>query len=661
MRGHACALGLAIMSSLIGGGVAAADLRLPSLFSDHMVLQQESVVSVWGWSAPGARVAVAPGWGNATVTATADAAGRWLARVETPPAGGPFEIRITSGDDTRILEDVLIGEVWVASGQSNMEWAFANGVVNGEAEVAAAHYPHLRLFEVEHRIAAAPAEDVAGRWQRCDPNTVRNFSAVAYFFGREVIRRENVPVGIIGTYWGGTPVEAWMSARALGVFDEFTDGLRMLAQEAQEPGTLARAEARAVREWWAAIERVDEGSQGVGWTARDLDDGAWPTMRVPGSWQDTPLADFDGVVWFRTRFDAPAAWEGRELILELGPIDDFDRTWINETVVGQTEEMGRWATPRRYTVPVGVARGGENTLAVRVVDWTSDGGLKGQPGDLRIYPVDAPGEALALAGEWHYRLGATMAELPAMPLMGGLHQNRASVLFNGMVAPLVPYGIRGVIWYQGESNWQRPEQYGRLFPAMIEDWRKQWSGPDMPFFFAQIAPFDYRDDTGRVALLREAQRRTQRVPHTGMVVTLDIGDVRDIHPRNKQEVGRRFALLALAEVYGQTDLPSRGPELTGCKPEGEALRLTFDHVGLGLVGIDDSAGFEVAGADGVYHLAQAEIDGASVVLRSASVQAPVSARYAWDDVATATLFNSAGLPASSFCTADVFEDDAARE
>lgn len=638
----------ALVVAGVGGSRAAADVRLPAVIADNMVLQREATVPLWGWAEPGEQVTVRADWRSRPWSAPADGQGRWRIEITTPPAGGPHRLEIAGKDSKRALENVLSGEVWLCSGQSNMEWSMRHGILDGEAERQQAHHPRLRLFHAEKTIAAAPRSDNVGHWRSCDPESVYGFSAVAYFFGRELQQALDVPIGLIECAWGGTVVEAWTSAGALHDFGGFDGPLADLKMEQQRPGTLAELHKAAAEKWWRALEASDANAGRSQWAQPEFDDSAWDTHEVPRTWQETPLAGFDGLAWFRTRVEIPARWTSEDLILELGPVDDMDTTWFNGHSVGEVKELGHWATPRSYPVPAGIVRPGLNTIVVRVLDTRGGGGLYGKPADVRLRQAKRPDASLGLAGNWRYRVGPSIADLPAFPEHQRMRPNLPTVLFNGMIAPVVPYGIRGVIWYQGESNCARAEQYITLFPRMIRDWRDHWGRGDFPFYYVQIAPFDYRTPAPIAAELREAQRLALRTPNTGMAVTLDIGNVTDIHPRNKLDVGRRLALWAMAKTYGQDGLVHSGPLYRALEVEGQKVRILFDHADRGLVAATPLAGFEIAGQDGRFVPARAVIEGDAVVAMSDAVQKPIAVRYAWSNTAEATLFNTANLPASPF-------------
>jgi sialate O-acetylesterase len=634
---------------LAAGGLAGAEAQRPFLspiFSDHMVFPRELKAPVWGWTTPGAKVTVAMGEQRAEATAGED--GRWQALLGPFAAGGPFTLEV-AGPQKVTLSDVLCGDVWVCSGQSNMQWG-VGGSVNAEKEIAEANYPQMRLLTVPCVTAFEPRDTFQGSWQVCSPGTIGGFTAVGYYFGRHLHKELGVPIGLINSSWGGTIAEAWVSSQALRTMPDFLPAFSQ--QEALVEAIRSGAynyEAELER-WWAAN---DPGSaEGKALSAVDLDTAAWKTMELPAGWEQAGLPKFDGVVWFRRDFEAPADWAGKACTLHLGPIDDNDTTFLNGTRVGATSN---WQVPRDYAVPAGVVKAGRNIIAVRVLDTGGAGGIYGKPEDLRLEPQGG-GAALALKGSWRYRDSVPLAQTKPVPQrLDTGNPNQVSVLFNAMVNPLVPFGIRGAIWYQGESNAGRGEQYARLLPTLISDWRARFGVGDFPFLIVQLANFmavDAEPKNDAWPQLREAQwLTTKAVPNTALALAIDIGDAADIHPRNKQDVGLRLALGALALSYGK-QIEYSGPVYRDVLIEGGKVRVRFDHLGGGLAAKGDSQvkGFAIAGADGRFVWADATIDGESVLVWSAEVPAPRAVRYAWSNNPVCNLYNQAGLPAVPFRT-----------
>jgi sialate O-acetylesterase len=619
-----------------------ADVRVAPIFASGMVLQRGAPVRLWGFAAPGEALAVRASWGVSAETA-ADKRGTW--RVElAPPAGGAGPATLTiRGRNELVLDDLLFGEVWLCGGQSNMEWTLGPGVGEGvegwQAAAAAADLPHLRFFTVAHQTRPAPAAEVVGTWRRATPESVRTLSAVAFYFGRELEHELAAPVGLVVSCWGGTPVEAWTSRAALRDFPEFAADLELQARLAADPDAGRRAFEADWSAWWDWLGNLDP-------CPSSLSGEGWSDVEVPG-FLETRLGEHDGTAWFGRELELPAAWAARVLALELGAIDDMDTVFLNGKRVAASEAYGAYATPRRYRLPAGSAVAGRNLLLVRVLDTGGPGGFSSAPAELGIATADGA-ERVALAGTWRLRRGLALGDpdLGPIPVPPDLHPGRPGVLHDGMIAPLTALGIRGAIFYQGEANVGRAEQYRRLFPALIGSWRADF-GHDFPFLFVQIAPFGYANDQGEAFHLREAQALARALPGTGMAVTMDIGDARDIHPKNKLDVGRRLARLALARTYGR-DVACEGPEPAVLAAEGRVLRVRFEHArGLTAHG-EEPRGFELAGADGVFHAARARIDGQSVLLESPEVAAPVAVRYGFRADGLTNLWNGDGLPARSF-------------
>jgi sialate O-acetylesterase len=637
------------------GRVTAEKPFLHQLFGDGMVLQRGVRFPVWGWTTPGARVKVS--MRGTEATAVADARGKWLARLGPFDAGGPYTLAV-EGPQSVTLKGVLVGDVWLASGQSNMEMGVTQ-VNDAQAEVASADYPQIRLFAVPKVAGVRPQETVNARWLVCTPANVAaggwgGFSAVAYFFGRRLHRELGVPIGLIHSSWGGTAAEGWVSAEALSGMPDFLPAVNNLESVWADSRKSPADYDRQLEEWWA---RNDPGSSaGTSWADPSFDASGWKRMRLPQFWEDAGLPGYDGVVWFRKSFELPREWEGRDLTLSLGPVDDRDTTFVNGVRVGA---LSQWDTPRSYRVSAALLKPGTNTVAVRVLDTGVGGGIYGKPEQLRIEPAEGGRAApLSLAGEWSYRASVALAKFETQPPQeGGNDFSVPEIRYNGMIAPLLPFAIKGAIWYQGETNVGRAEQYGRLMPVLIRDWRERFGVGEFPFLIVQLANYLERRDEpadSEWARLREAQLHvSQHVPRSGLAVTIDIGDAKDIHPKDKQDVGTRLALVALAKVYGRR-LEYSGPTYRSMKIEGGRIRLSFDHAEGGLVARDGArlAGFAVSGNDGRFIWADAVIEGKDVVLSSPEVKRPAAARYAWADNPACNLYNRAGLPASPFRTDD---------
>lgn len=620
-----------------------AQVRLPRIFGDNMVLQREHPIAVWGWSSPGEKITVQLDKQSKKVTAGRD--GKWKVSMDAMPAGGPFQLTV-KGKNTVSLSNILIGEVWICSGQSNMAWSVRNSN-DPETEISHANYPQIRHFKVPNTIAAEPQEDIGdAAWKICAPETVGDFTAVGYFFARDLMKEINVPIGLINTSWGGTHVETWISKEAFKESDEFSTMIASMGR--------INLDSIRMKNDDAIVKRI-EGLQGPlseakndlkRWKESSYDDTSWPKMKVPGFWERQGPGNIDGVIWFRKSFVVSHEDAGKEANLSLGLIDDADETFVNGTRVGS--ESG--SAPRRsYSLPAGLLKEGTNVIAVRIDDRAGNGGFYGEPSDVRISLVK---KDLSLAGEWKYQVESvlkTNADVSPNQL--------PTLLYNAMISPLIPFTIRGALWYQGESNVRRAYQYRTAFPLMISDWRKRWGQGDFPFYFVQLATFDYAKGNSNAgsawAELREAQTATLGLPNTGMVVTTDIGNPLDIHPRNKQEVGRRLAAVALHDLFSK-EIVSRGPVYSSMKKDGSKAILSFTDTGSGLMIKDKYGylkGFEIAGADRKFYYARAHIEGDKVVVYHEDVRDPAAVRYGWaDDAGDCNLFNKEGFPAGPFRT-----------
>ncbi|MCX7985780.1 MAG: 9-O-acetylesterase [Bacteroidales bacterium] len=653
--------------------IVAGDLWLPSFFADQMVLQQQMEVPLWGKATPGTEVTVSTNWGINAKT-FADNSGKWKIKIKTPSAGGPYAVTIRTSDAERTLTDVLIGEVWICSGQSNMEmplagWPPRDTIMGSAKEIANANNPYLRTFTVTRAYSIVPVDSCMGQWMSLNKQTAGQFSATAYFFGKKLYETLKVPIGLIHTSWGGTPAEAWTPQEALADFTEFSGLLNNIPSLTNEYLNLC--------DWIKSHPTITpEISDPNRWKNLNLNDSIaknpffndslWPVMKLPVLWEQGGIGDFDGVVWFRKTVNIPSSWVGNELELSLGMIDDMDATYFNGVKVGGYEEAGFWQTPRKYRVPAALVRGELANISVRVIDNQGGGGIWGKPEEMYLINVTT-NEKIAISGEWKYMpVGEFMSDRiyvynisngdffkrPKISIVPG--PSLPSFLYNAMIHPLVPYGIRGAIWYQGEANVGRATQYAKLFPTMIESWRKVWQQGDFPFYFVQLAPWEYsgvdNDDSG---WLRESQRRTLSLPNTGMAVTLDVGDVKNIHPPYKREVGERLALWALAKTYNKKMVYS-GPLYQGAIVKGDKMYITFTGVGSGLkLSTQQPKEFEIAGENQKFYPAMVRIENDRLVVWSPLVKSPVYVRYAMRNGAQAELFNKEGLPASGFTTQDM--------
>lgn len=638
-----------ISSLLFISPFTQAKISLPSVFSDNMVLQQKTNAAIWGKADAGKAVKVMVSWNKINYGAIADSNGNWKLKVATPSYGGPYTITMSDGE-LLVLNNVLIGDVWICSGQSNMEMPLAGWgkILNSEKEISAANYPNIRLLQAEHVTSNFPLNDAKvafGGWQECNPKYIAGFSSTAYFFAREVYQKTKIPIGLIHTSWGGTVAEAWTSAESLKKMSDFSAAVDQIQKMAKNTSSTSYEDK--LLKWVRITTEKDSGNQNgtMKWALPESD--SWKNMTLPTLWEDAALKDFDGVVWFTKKVTIPENWKTKGAKLNLGTVDDNDVTFINGVKIGET---AGYNVERTYVIPADLLKAGENIITVRVFDSGGGGGLYGNAKDLNLTNGT---EKISLAGEWKYKIGLNFKNIEPKPYEEN-GPNRPTVLYNAMIHPYLQFSIKGAIWYQGESNADRAYQYRTLFPTMIKDWRQKWGQGDFPFYFVQLANYmqiDQKPTASSWAELREAQQKTLALPNTGMATIIDIGDAKDIHPKNKQEVGRRLALIALAKTYGQK-INYSGPIYQSNKIEGKQIILSFGNSQNGLKTADGAAptGFAIAGADQKFYWAKASIKGNQIIVSSDQVANPVAVRYAWGNNPVCNLVSNDGLPASPFRT-----------
>lgn len=622
-----------------------SQVRLPQLVSDGMVLQRDSELKVWGWASKGEDVTVK--FNGTTLTAKADNEGKWIVLFPSMEAGGPFEMEI-KGINQITVSDILIGDVWLCSGQSNMELTMERASPLYQDIIKNSENSQIRYFNVPDRYNfKAPQHDLeSGSWQSAHPSNILNFSAVAYFFARELFEKYQVPIGLINASLGGSPVEAWLSEEALKEFPLHFEEAQKFKEDKLIKKIESSDQARS-NAWYQELRNKDLGFKNPKnpWYKPSLKDADWSVMKVPGFWEDELEEPVDGVVWFRKEIEIPASMVGKPAKLLLGRIVDSDSVYVNGKLVGTT---GYQYPPRRYDIDPDILKEGKNTIVVRIINNAAKGGFIKD----KDYQISAGGEKIDLKGDWKYKVGARM-----QPLEGPTFIRWKPVgLYNGMIAPLLNYVFKAVIWYQGESNADEAEEYNELFSAMILDWRRKFEQEKLPFLFVQLANFippgNEPEHKGGWPELREAQLETLDIPNTGMAVAIDIGEWNDIHPLNKEDVGKRLALAAQKIAYGE-DVVYSGPLYQSMKIKGKKAILSFTHIGSGLAakGGGDLKHFEIAGKDGQFVSAKATIKDDKVVVWNEDVSNPVAVRYAWaHNPEGANLYNEEGLPASPFRT-----------
>jgi sialate O-acetylesterase len=620
-----------------------AQVRLPKLISDGMVLQRDARLNLWGWAKPGEKLTVR--FLNKRYKATTDATGKWQVALPPQAAGGPYTLNV-EGSTRLTVKDILIGDVWFCSGQSNMVHQMNIHDVTYARDIAEANHPQIRQFLVPTLTSLqGPQPDLSqGQWKAAVGEDVRPFSAVAYFFAKKIHEKYGVPVGIINASVGGTPIEAWISEEGLKDFAQLQATL-----EKNKDTTYVNSLNRRTP---VALPRpappTDLGMEGK-WYEPAYTPKGWRPINIPGYWEDQGIRDLNGVVWYRREVDIPASMAGKPAKVFLGRIVDADELYINGQSVGRTTYQ---YPQRRYAVPSQVLKAGKNVFVVRVTNTAGKGGFVPD----KPYSIFAGADTVDLKGTWQYKVGTVYRPIRDSGFGGGIStQNQPAALYNAMVAPETPYAIKGFCWYQGETNAGRPTEYADLLPALIQDWRKKWGQGILPFLYVQLPGFmdyTYLPSESNWAQLRESQFKALSVPNTAMVVAIDRGEWNDIHPDNKKDVGERLALAALKTAYGE-DVVHSGPLFESATVKGNKIVVNFTNTGSGLTTHDGEAPgeFAIAGSDRQFVWAKARIEGDKVVVWSDEVPNPLYVRYAWaDNPVNPNLYNREGLPASPFRT-----------
>lgn len=624
----------------------SAQVKLPSLLRDSMVLQRDQPIHIWGWAAPGEKITLQ--FNNSRINTAAASTGKWAASLPATKAGGPYTLQIDASNHL-LLKDILVGDVWICAGQSNMVLPMERVKYKYADEIKQAHNASIRQFFVptlpELR---SPKEDLPpGRWGAATGASLLNFSAVAYFFAKEIYEHQHIPIGLINTSVGGAPAESFTSEEGLQSFKNLLHTVQQNKDTA-----FINTHLRAVAAYEQRRSKPnDKGLNGAikwydpGYTAK-----GWHTITIPGYWEDQGVRDLDGIVWYRKEINVPASMTGMSARISMGRIVDADYMYVNGQLVGNTTYQ---YPPRNYTIPAGLLKPGKNLLVMRIINYNGKGGFVPD----KHYFLQVGEQKLDLAGEWLYKVGDVFL-LQKDAVVPMTMQYQPTALYNGMIAPLVGYTIKGFLWYQGEANTFRPVEYASLLPSMIRDWRSRWKQGELPFIYAQLPNFmdvSYLPSESQWATLRESQLKTLSVPHTGMAVTIDLGEWNDIHPLNKSEVGRRLALVARHDVYGEKELVYSGPLYASDNIIGNKIIIHFNHTGSGLTTSDGEAPnrFAIAGADKKFVWAQAHIEDNTVAVWNDAIPQPLYVRYAWaDNPDGANLYNKEGLPASPFRTDD---------
>jgi sialate O-acetylesterase len=628
-----------ILATAMGLSTQALAAPLASVFSDHAVLQRDQPIRVWGKAAPNAAVSI--DLSGTAASATADTQGRWSAALPARPAGGgALTLTVQAGAERQTVSDLVMGDVWLCSGQSNMEYPLRRALA-GDGEVASAGDPDIRLLQTGKISKPAPQDDLPAGvvWKVATPTSAAEFSAACFFLGKDLRKSQGVPIGLIDATWGGSVIQDWISRESLSALKTYDEGLTILDAYARDPA-LGQTQWAAMLDRWAAAKlgAANDGQR------PDLDDRAWKTMPMEQFWESYPgLETFDGTIWLRTELRLTKAQAAQGATLALGPVDDMDTTFVNGREVGATQS---WNGPRNYRIAPGVLKAGRNLIAVRAVDSGGGGGTWGKAADKGLKFDD--GAFVPLSGTWRYKIAAPLAQTALPPNAPWLGASGLSTLRNGMIAPLVPFGVKGFAWYQGEANVTEANEYARLMPAMIADWRKAFGGDDKAFLLVQLAAFGPQKpgvQESSWAALRDVQRRTAAAdPKVGMASAVDIGSPYDIHPADKARVGQRLALLARKLAYGETGLVAAGPAPLSARREGGDVVVTLDQPAV-VYGGARPIGFELCDATAC-RFVDATVDGASV--RLAGGGSATKVRYAWADSPIINLFGVTGLPATPF-------------
>ncbi len=628
--------------------IARAQVRLPQLISDGMVLQRDIKTTVWGWASPGEKVTVK--FNHQTYKAVTDPMGRWSAKLAATKVGGPYIMEISASNHITI-HDILIGDVWFCSGQSNMVLPMERVKEKYPEEIVNANYPQIRNFFISTLSDIGKVHDdlPQGKWEEANPKNVLNFGAASYFFAKKLYNKYHIPIGIINSSVGGTPIQAWISEEGIKNISQYADRLTVLKDTAFLNNILRKDTARK-RLDNKPSKLTDKGLTGPKkWLDTTYIAEGWHKFWLPGYWADQGVRGLNGVVWFRKEINVPASMAGKPAKLFMGRIVDADETYLNSKLVGNITYQ---YPPRRYNVPVGVLKPGKNIIVVRVTNTTGKGGFVPD----KNYYLTTGGENIDLRGDWQYKVGEVFPPKTDRDNYAFFSaQNEPTGLYNTMVAPAIDYSIKGIVWYQGEANTLRPDEYGQLLPALIADWRYKWHEGNIPFIYAQLPGFmevNYSPEESKWAQLREAQLKTLSVTNTAMAVTIDAGEWNDVHPLNKKDVGDRLALGAEKIAYGDTALVSSGPIYQSAKIDGNKIEITFTNTGGGLVAKGGKLSrFAIADETGKYVWANAIIKDNKVIVWSDDVEHPLYVRYAWaDNPEDANLYNKEGLPASPFTT-----------
>lgn len=623
-----------------------ANVKLPVLVSDGMVLQRDTKIIIWGWALPGEKVQVK--FNKKSVSTITDSEGNWKITLPPMKAGGPYTMEV-KGNNTIIINNILLGDVWFCSGQSNMVINMERVKEKYPDDIASANFPEIRNFFIPTAsdVTSVHKDLPSAKWVSASPDNVLGFGAVTFFFARSIYNEYKVPIGIINSSVGGTPIEAWTSEDGLKEFPELISRIRKL-RDTTYRNPILRSAGKSALASVSDSGPADKGiSEAVPWYDPSYVPEGWQKYWLPGYWDDQGVKGLNGIVWFRKVINVPESFTGKPAKLYLGRIIDADKVYVNGVLSGSITYQ---YPPRRYNLPSGLLKPGKNTVVVRVTNYSGKGGFVPD----KPYYLVAGNDSIDLRGDWIYKVGQVFRPVaaPLTPVIS--MQNEPSGLYNTMVAPLLNYRIKGILWYQGESNAEKPAEYHKLLPALINDWRNKWQQGSLPFIFVQLPNFmevEYLPSESHWAELRAGQLQSLSVTNTAMAVTIDAGEWNDIHPLEKKVVGERLALAARKLAYGNDKIVYSGPVYRSSVKVADSIIIEFDHVGSGLKikGSGSLNYFAIAGADKKFVWGEAKIVNNRIVVWSDEIKNPVCVRYAWaDNPAGANLYNMEGLPASPF-------------
>ena len=637
----------------------ADTIKVASIFSNNMVLQRDQLIPVWGKATPNHKVEVQ--FKKQRVSTVTGSDSNWRLNLKPEKAGGPFVMKVI-GTDTLTFNNVMVGEVWVCSGQSNMEMPLGNwGKVNHyKQEIANADYPDIRLLTIPDITSLTPLDDVdIPSWLECSPETVETFSATSYFFARNLYKKLHVPIGLIHSSVGGTPVEAWMPENYIKQVKSIKPIVPYNDRTAEKEKQLLSDYDKDVQKWEKTLKdevtAIDKNNPDF--SKPGFNDSKWKTINLPKPWEEGSLGDIDGVVWFRKTFKVKGKTKNikkESYTISLGRVHDANKTYLNGKLIGQS--FTRWGSEATiYHIPAGVIKKGKNTLAVEITNLEWIGGITGEKEDLWL--KNSNGQKIDLAGEWKLKLIFNLDKLPPYPI-SPVNSDEPAVLYNAKINPLIPYAMRGWIWYQGENNaWKNPLTYDTTFPLFIKAMREVWGEGDFPFLYVQLANFEKREPLpgpSNWAVIREAQLKALSLPNTGMAVAIDIGNATNIHPKNKQEVGRRLAIIALNKVYDNKTVEFSGPVYQSVTFLGDTAIISFSYAEKGLKTSNgkNPTAFAIAGNDKKFKWAKTKIVGNKIYVWNDNVPNPKAVRYGWADNPACNLTGENGLPVSPFRTDD---------